>query len=211
MARRFLTPDTTTPAADGGNGAAAPPASHVVQWHLHGAAAKVAIAGNVVVAVLFFAAVIWRVFFTGTAQEGAAVSPQVEGASAHGAAEGALFSSSASRSSTPPACASPRSGGLGEADLLALPVYVHGSSADEAHHQVGGAEGTTTTVECAVCLGELRDGETGRVLPRCGHRFHAECVDRWFRSHVTCPLCRAVVAADGGSGKSPKVPPGPGV
>lgn len=208
MARRFLAPDTHTApqaAVDGTGGAddAAPPAPHVVQWHLHGAAVKVAIAGNVVVAALFFAAIIWRVFFTGTAgQEGADVSPQLQVESAHGAAEGALFSSSAS--STPP-CASPRSGGLEEADLLALPVYVHGSSA-EAEVGVGGAEGTT--VECAVCLGELRDGETGRVLPRCGHRFHAECVDRWFRSHVTCPLCRAVVAADGGSGKSPKVQPG---
>ncbi|XP_066387983.1 E3 ubiquitin-protein ligase EL5-like [Miscanthus floridulus] len=204
MARRFLTPDTVPQAAADGTGAdAVPPAPHVVQWHLHGAAVKVAIAGNVVVAALFFAAIIWRVFFTGTAQEGAAVSPQVQEESAHGAAEGALFSSSAT--STPP-CAPPRSGGLREADLLALPVYVHGSSADEA--AVGGAGAEGTSVECAVCLGELRDGETGRVLPRCGHRFHAECVDRWFRSHVTCPLCRAVVAADGGSGKFPKVQPG---
>lgn len=196
--RRFLTPDTTVPQAADGADAVVPPAS---SWHLHRSVVKVAIAGNVVFAALFFAAIIWRVFFTGTtAQEGAAVSPQVEeGASAHGAAEGA-FSSSAS--STPP-CASPRSGGLGKADLLALPVYVHGSSAE-----VGGAEGTT--VECAVCLGELRDGDTGRLLPRCRHRFHAECVDRWFRSHVTCPLCRAVVADDGGSGKSTKVQP-PGV
>jgi hypothetical protein len=38
--------------------------------------------------------------------------------------------------------------------------------------------------------------------------YHLSTHSAWFRSHVTCPLCRAVVAADGGSGKSPKVQPG---
>nr|CAB3450081.1 unnamed protein product [Digitaria exilis] len=48
--------------------------------------------------------------------------------------------------------------------------------------------------ECAVCLGELEDGEEARFLPRCGHGFHAECVDTWLSSHTTCPLCRLTVA-----------------
>lgn len=45
-------------------------------------------------------------------------------------------------------------------------------------------------LECAVCLAELSDGEAARFLPKCGHGFHAECVDPWLRSHPTCPLCR---------------------
>ncbi|CAM0904512.1 unnamed protein product [Alopecurus aequalis] len=48
-------------------------------------------------------------------------------------------------------------------------------------------------LECAVCLAELSDGEAARFLPKCGHGFHAECVDLWLRSHPTCPLCRVDV------------------
>ncbi|XP_061349142.1 RING-H2 finger protein ATL2-like [Gastrolobium bilobum] len=51
----------------------------------------------------------------------------------------------------------------------------------------------TEAVECAVCLSEFKDGETGRVLPRCNHSFHIDCIDMWFQSHSTCPLCRAPV------------------
>ncbi|CAO2184776.1 unnamed protein product [Urochloa humidicola] len=47
--------------------------------------------------------------------------------------------------------------------------------------------------DCAVCLAELEPGEKARALPRCGHRFHAECIDAWFRGNATCPLCRADV------------------
>ncbi|CAL5184366.1 unnamed protein product [Lathyrus oleraceus] len=47
--------------------------------------------------------------------------------------------------------------------------------------------------ECAVCLSEFESGETGRVLPKCNHSFHTECIDMWFHSHSTCPLCRASV------------------
>ncbi|KAL6838305.1 hypothetical protein ACP4OV_031809 [Aristida adscensionis] len=64
--------------------------------------------------------------------------------------------------------------------LRTLPVTVYrakGLSGDEAP-------------ECAVCLAELADGEAARFLPRCGHGFHAECVDMWLRAHPTCPLCR---------------------
>ncbi|CAL4963934.1 unnamed protein product [Urochloa decumbens] len=63
--------------------------------------------------------------------------------------------------------------------------------------------------ECAVCIGELRDGDEARALPRCGHRFHAACVDAWLRRrHTTCPLCRASVvvasAAAEDTGAGPK-------
>ena len=44
--------------------------------------------------------------------------------------------------------------------------------------------------QCAICLAVVRDGETVRRLPACGHLFHVECIDLWLRSHATCPLCR---------------------
>lgn len=88
---------------------------------------------------------------------------------------------------------SPR-GGLDPAVLAAIPVVV----VDDA-----GARG-----DCAVCLAELEPGEKARALPRCGHRFHVECIDAWFRGNATCPLCRAdvVVVAPAGAA-APSAPP----
>ncbi|KAK4791025.1 hypothetical protein SAY86_031438 [Trapa natans] len=55
-------------------------------------------------------------------------------------------------------------------------------------------------LECAVCLSELVEGEKARVLPKCSHGFHADCIDTWFQSNTTCPLCRnSVVGTDVGS------------
>lgn len=49
-------------------------------------------------------------------------------------------------------------------------------------------------LECAVCLSELAAGEKFRLLPKCNHGFHIECIDMWFQSHSTCPLCRNPVS-----------------
>lgn len=45
---------------------------------------------------------------------------------------------------------------------------------------------------CAICLSEYsKADELVRVVPACGHFFHAKCdVDRWLRTRRTCPLCR---------------------
>ncbi|XP_062186383.1 E3 ubiquitin-protein ligase EL5-like [Phragmites australis] len=66
-------------------------------------------------------------------------------------------------------------GGLDEKSMAKLP-----------RREVGKGE----ALDCAVCITELAAGETARVLPRCGHGFHVDCVDMWLRSHSTCPLCR---------------------
>ncbi|XP_018470511.2 E3 ubiquitin-protein ligase RHA1B [Raphanus sativus] len=64
---------------------------------------------------------------------------------------------------------------------------------------------------CAVCLGDLEDGDEVRELRNCSHVFHRECIDRWLDyeccggdgnegeedNHRTCPLCRTpLLAAD---------------
>ncbi|KAF8406064.1 hypothetical protein HHK36_008144 [Tetracentron sinense] len=46
-------------------------------------------------------------------------------------------------------------------------------------------------LECAVCLNEFEDHETLRLLPKCDHVFHPDCIDAWLGSHTTCPVCRA--------------------
>ncbi|KAM0953600.1 putative transcription factor C2H2 family [Dioscorea sansibarensis] len=47
--------------------------------------------------------------------------------------------------------------------------------------------------ECSVCLSEFLEGEWLRLLPNCGHVFHATCIDTWFSSHSNCPVCRTSV------------------
>ncbi|WOL01078.1 hypothetical protein Cni_G09791 [Canna indica] len=51
-------------------------------------------------------------------------------------------------------------------------------------------------LECAVCLCVLSEGDAARLLPKCGHAFHLECIDMWFCSHSTCPLCRSSVGLE---------------
>jgi E3 ubiquitin-protein ligase ATL6/9/15/31/42/55 len=47
-----------------------------------------------------------------------------------------------------------------------------------------------SALECAVCLSEFEDEERLRLLPRCSHAFHPDCIGEWLASHVTCPVCR---------------------
>jgi hypothetical protein len=46
-------------------------------------------------------------------------------------------------------------------------------------------------LDCAVCLAAFDVDDYLRLLPECSHAFHSDCIDAWFRSHNTCPLCRA--------------------
>lgn len=52
-----------------------------------------------------------------------------------------------------------------------------------------------SALECAVCLGEFQDKDEIRLLPKCHHVFHPDCIDAWFVSHLTCPVCRATLAS----------------
>ncbi|XP_002516957.2 RING-H2 finger protein ATL2 [Ricinus communis] len=71
--------------------------------------------------------------------------------------------------------------GLDAAVLNTLPVFAYSS---KTHPD---------PIECAVCLSEFEENERGRTLPKCNHSFHIECIDMWFHSHSTCPLCRSAV------------------
>ncbi|KAI5063565.1 hypothetical protein GOP47_0022112, partial [Adiantum capillus-veneris] len=44
--------------------------------------------------------------------------------------------------------------------------------------------------DCVVCLTDFQEAENVRLLPKCEHCFHPECIDMWLFSHTTCPLCR---------------------
>lgn len=54
----------------------------------------------------------------------------------------------------------------------------------------GSLRGQKDGLECAVCLTRFEEAEVLRLLPKCKHAFHVECVDTWLDAHSTCPLCR---------------------
>ncbi|XP_027368401.1 RING-H2 finger protein ATL11-like [Abrus precatorius] len=73
--------------------------------------------------------------------------------------------------------------GLESAIIDTFPIFVYS--------EVKGLKIGKATLECAVCLNEFRDDETLRLIPKCSHVFHPDCIDTWLLNHNTCPVCRA--------------------
>ncbi|XWS44767.1 hypothetical protein CRYUN_Cryun15aG0076100 [Craigia yunnanensis] len=44
--------------------------------------------------------------------------------------------------------------------------------------------------ECVICLSEFVPGEHLRFLPKCNHGFHVHRIEKWLKSHSSCPKCR---------------------
>lgn len=78
--------------------------------------------------------------------------------------------------------------GLDPSTIANLPTFRYKRDADD---------GSTGWLQCVICLSMIQEGEEVRQLPICKHLFHQECIDMWFYSHYTCPLCRSVVEAVG--------------
>lgn len=83
---------------------------------------------------------------------------------------------------TPPSTAATKNSGVRRAVIDSLPVFRFGS-----------LRGTKDGLDCAVCLSRFEPSEVLRLLPKCKHAFHVECVDTWLDAHSTCPLCRCHV------------------
>ncbi|KAK6142192.1 hypothetical protein DH2020_003004 [Rehmannia glutinosa] len=79
-----------------------------------------------------------------------------------------------------------RSRGLDSYVMHSLPITRIEKSKD------GELQGNNSS-ECAVCLGEFEEGEWVKHLPVCSHLFHVSCIDTWFQTHSSCPLCRCHV------------------
>ncbi|PWZ23257.1 putative RING-H2 finger protein ATL49 [Zea mays] len=79
--------------------------------------------------------------------------------------------------------------GVDQAFIDALPVFLY-------RNVVGAAPGGKDPFDCAVCLCEFSPDDQLRLLPKCSHAFHLECIDTWLLSHSTCPLCRRSLLAD---------------
>ncbi|XP_030500208.2 RING-H2 finger protein ATL79 [Cannabis sativa] len=72
--------------------------------------------------------------------------------------------------------------GVAAAALEGVPALVYSA---EVQTKLAGAE-----TECAICLSEFEEGQGIRVMARCNHGFHDQCIHQWLSSHSSCPTCR---------------------
>lgn len=77
--------------------------------------------------------------------------------------------------------AAPPSTGVDENILETMPIFTFSKVIQDMEDEE----------ECVVCLGELEQEDLVRQLPNCKHAFHVTCIDQWFSTHSTCPLCRS--------------------
>ncbi|KAL6911988.1 hypothetical protein ACP4OV_000793 [Aristida adscensionis] len=82
--------------------------------------------------------------------------------------------------------------GVDQAFIDALPVFLYKNVVGGG----GGAAAGKDPFDCAVCLCEFSPDDELRLLPKCSHAFHLECIDTWLLSHSTCPLCRRSLLAE---------------
>ena len=55
-------------------------------------------------------------------------------------------------------------------------------------------EYTTSCTMCSICIDDFEDGEKIRILPKCRHGFHLECIKPWLiERQGCCPLCKTPV------------------
>ncbi|KAI3775532.1 hypothetical protein L1987_50111 [Smallanthus sonchifolius] len=79
----------------------------------------------------------------------------------------------------------PRVSGIDKTVIESLPVF-----------RFSTLKGWKNGLECCICLSRFEDIEILRLLPKCKHAFHIDCVDRWLEKHSGCPLCRCEVSEE---------------
>lgn len=88
--------------------------------------------------------------------------------------------------------------GLDSTIVNSFPTFTYSSVKDYRREKYG--------LECAICLCEFGDSDILRLLTTCCHVFHQECIDLWFESHKSCPVCRRNLDALDIKQSSEKIP-----
>ena len=57
--------------------------------------------------------------------------------------------------------------------------------------EIGVHDKDAWNIECSICLEIFRDGMNIAEL-RCNHKFHENCINKWFDVNFTCPLCKQI-------------------
>ncbi|XVF18032.1 hypothetical protein REPUB_Repub10bG0176400 [Reevesia pubescens] len=76
--------------------------------------------------------------------------------------------------------------------LASIPVLVYGESTlPSVSHSSCSHHISLDLENCAICLEDYVHGETVRVLPKCNHMFHKNCIEEWLQvPSLHCPICR---------------------
>ncbi|KAK8955195.1 E3 ubiquitin-protein ligase ATL31 [Platanthera guangdongensis] len=90
--------------------------------------------------------------------------------------------------------------GLDREVLESIPTLVY---AEVHEHKIGKG-----ALECAICLNEFENDETIRLLTKCDHVFHQECIDARLDIHVTCLVCLTNYTDFSSVNFTPKIPAG---
>lgn len=95
--------------------------------------------------------------------------------------------------------------GLNKKDMVALPTSTFSTKNNTTSEYSSSSSSSNSTnidnnsnsdipsspiINCAICLADFNDGDRIRFLPKCNHRFHVACIDKWLLSHSSCPTCR---------------------
>ncbi|KAL5540415.1 hypothetical protein UlMin_044931 [Ulmus minor] len=62
-------------------------------------------------------------------------------------------------------------------------------------YEVGKSEGfiVRESTGCCICLQSFEESDECRVLNKCNHVYHNNCIDSWLVRNHRCPLCRSLV------------------
>jgi Ring finger domain len=73
-------------------------------------------------------------------------------------------------------------------------AFTGGGADSETANESSDPELFTTCTMCSICIDEFEDGETIRILPKCHHGFHFDCIKPWLTERQSCcPLCKTDV------------------
>jgi E3 ubiquitin-protein ligase Arkadia len=74
-----------------------------------------------------------------------------------------------------------------EKEISSLNTYEYGSKEFKEHVEKHVLKPLDT---CSICLTEFEEGEDVKFT-KCNHLFHSgDCLDKWLKENVYCPLCR---------------------
>lgn len=79
--------------------------------------------------------------------------------------------------------ASWQSRGLNELLIREIPTFQYSKQGE-----------SSSPSKCVVCLNEFQENDMLRLLPKCSHAFHLDCIDVWLQSNSNCPLCRSTIS-----------------
>ncbi|KAJ6372316.1 hypothetical protein OIU76_026741 [Salix suchowensis] len=84
--------------------------------------------------------------------------------------------------------------------LLIYAKFCHRGGPDHGGSENGPALNRSASrfsgIDKTLCLSKFEDVEILRLLPKCKHAFHIDCVDQWLEKHSSCPLCRRKVSPE---------------